>query len=739
MFLVAVWCVLALFSAPGAPRAKEVFTMVGLGGGGGMYWPSFSPYDPGLILLSCDMGGVYRSTDRGDSWELIHFRLTPAFSYTRPGPIFTPDRMYWISGSDGLCFSDDKGLTWHPMPKGPWTKTPRNPIRYFALLPGKKTEFLVSTDHGVWIGYGRIWKELSPKAGGPVFVLENNEVFASIQPGEMLHRAAPGGEWRNLAVLPGAVKALTGARNEQGSLLLASVEGLGLVRSTDSGNSWQPCKTPYENENHLVMPPGQSRVAYAQQQDSAKTQQLLKSTDGGASWRPIFRMSKNGKPQPGCNVELSWLQTGLRWDYFFTKGGFAVDPFDPDFSLVTTQGELYASRDGGESWQQRIMRPLSPPQPGADRQQSIGLEVSASWGYYFDPADPAREYIAYTDVGFARSLDHGRSWSLSVQGSPWKNTYYDLAFDPDQPGRLYAAASRFHGIPHYRYVSRTFPGHVQYKGGVLISDDWGATWKVPYARTDKNALPEHICTSVAVDPDSPADKRRLFAAVFGETDQAGVYVSENGGKTWKQTPAQPGKLPNRHAYKLRVHPETGDLYCLVTGFRSPAENFFNPEGGGIWMSSDKGASWRHLSRGSKLNRWATAFAFDPGNAKGLYVTAATPQGGKGVGGVYATRDLGETWSQILNDDTVRRLAGGHTYDHHMAVAAHPDDPQLLFAGTTLHGLFYSRDKGKTWHWCRDFPFANAQSINFDPADKDRMTVTTFGAGTWTASLKDILK
>ena len=62
-----------------------------------------------------------------------------------------------------------------------------------------------------------------------------------------------------------------------------------------------------------------------------------------------------------------------------------------------------------------------------------GLVVTTTWNYYIDPHEPTRHYICYTDIGFARSEDRGKSWLYATAGSPWKNTFYDLAFDPDTP------------------------------------------------------------------------------------------------------------------------------------------------------------------------------------------------------------------------------------------------------------------------------------------------------------------
>ncbi len=708
---------------------KTVFSVRGLGGGGGMFNPSISPDNPDLLLLSCDMGGAYRSADGGKTWNMLHADQGLRNTHLAPPPVYLPGRIYWITDIKRLCYSDDAGLTWTSRPQGPWKKR----VKAFTVLPGRPDTVLIGTEEGLWRSEGNTWQQVGSEEAGQLLRL-GDTVFAVFAKRRLMHGTDGGRAWSEAGALPGNVVALTGGMGLTGKVLLASVEDFGLVRSLDGGKNWKLVKQPYEKEAALRMPSDQMNLMYALQVGSVKKQQILKSTDGGDTWKPVFDLYTSVKSRFGTyNVERSWVQVQLDWGYYFTDNGLTVSQSNPDFLLAVTQGELFASRDGGKTWQCAMNTPLPPLPDGSPRQSSIGLEVTSCWGYSFDPHDPEREYIAYTDIGFARSLDRGTSWTWSAKGSPWTNTFYDLAFDPETPGKIYAAVSQRHDIPHYLSLSKTYFGHRTFSGGVVASSDWGASWKVPYAWKTPESLPHQVCTTVALDPNSPRESRTLYAGIFGEggdNDKAGVYKSADGGKTWAKTPGQPGIAPNLHIYRLRLHPKTGSLYCLITGLRAPAPNFFNPEGGGIWMSEDQGQTWKHLSVGSDLNRWATSFAFDPGNDGGIYVSAATPQGNISPGGIYKTVNNGRTWFHVLKDKEIRRIAGEPMYDHCMAVAVHPKNPRLILAGTTLHGLLYSLDGGRIWRRYEEFPFRNAQSISFNPRDPDKVYVTTFGAGVW---------
>lgn len=46
------------------------------------------------------------------------------------------------------------------------------------------------------------------------------------------------------------------------------------------------------------------------------------------------------------------------------------------------------------------------------------------------------------------------------------------------------------------------------------------------------------------------------------------------------------------------------------------------------------------------------------------------------------------------------------------------------------GLWLSRDDGGSWEPFHDLPFSNIQRVVFDPADRQRIYVTTFGGSVW---------
>jgi photosystem II stability/assembly factor-like uncharacterized protein len=337
------------------------------------------------------------------------------------------------------------------------------------------------------------------------------------------------------------------------------------------------------------------------------------------------------------------------------------------------------------------------------------MEVTTCWNYLFDPSDHDKQYICYTDIGFARSVDGGKSWIHSTDGSPWGNTWFDMVFDPAKPGVIYAACSAVHDIPHSTYTAERAEGG---KGGVCISTDFGKTWK-----PSMQGLPESPICSICLDPTSPPDKRTLWVSSFG----LGVFKSTDSGKTWTAKNKGLGSPKNMRALLVR-RAESGNLYCAIGPLRV-GSNF--PVPGGIWKSTDGGDTWTCINAQLKLG-WQTGFAVDPKNENVIYGCAASGWSNK-QGGVYKTADGGKTWRQVWRDGSP-----GFTPNEVqvMFVTIHPDDSKILYLGTDGHGLWVSKDAGETWRLVDGIPFASVHRVTFDPADHSKIVVTTFGGGVW---------
>ena len=693
----------------GASPVGPAFQVVGIGGAGGVYTPAVSPYDPNLMFVSCDMGGSYRSTDGGRHWALIHWRQFGG-SARSCYPTFLKDGgILWSIGGQ-IRISRDKGETWTELGKA----LPGVITHLVAVEPGQAgNDGLVLLVHAKGRGcqrsedMGKTWRKVVANDGFSMAAVGKFVYFGGYH--SLLRSADAGATWEVLndqLVANMTAHALGGATDKAGSIIYASLFSGGVVKSTDYGATWKKVVETYADQKSIMVPWNQTSVAYlAQAAHGVINGKVWKTTDAGNTWQECFKMRG-----PEKNVELSWVQTVLGWGYYITENGFGVCPTDPNLLLLTTQGDFYISRNGGSTWQQsmNVAKGVLPGDPG-QRYACNGMEVTSSWRYIFDPLDKNRRYIAYTDIGFARSVDKGQTWSWSAAGCPWSNTFYQVVCDPDVKGRLYAATGNLHDIPNWGFVTKVDP---KWSGGVCVSENGGEKWTVLGI-----GLPVRPCTSLALDLRSPKNSRTLYATLF----ESGCWKSTNGGKTWVDKSAGLGSPDNRHALQVTVDPKSGDIYCVITAYQ---EGSAFKHTGGLWKSTNGGDSWTNLTADLALH-WPGSCAVSPDNPNVIYLTAATSPGQR-EGGVYGTTDGGKRWKRLLRDEDFA-ATGGANYVQCFYVNIDPDNPDHVYIGTNGHGLWYSANVGKTWKRV-DLPFASITNVTFDPDDKSIMYVGSFGGG-----------
>jgi photosystem II stability/assembly factor-like uncharacterized protein len=432
---------------------------------------------------------------------------------------------------------------------------------------------------------------------------------------------------------------------------------------------------------------------------------LFRSDNAGQTWRNVLIQDMKSSP---FNVGPDYLidERGGGGD---TISGLGGNPANPDHVVVADWMNCFITRDGGATWSAAHTR--SAEEPGRRgkgmRWSDNGMVVTTVWNYYLDPFEPSRHYIAYTDIGFARSTDAGKTWYWHT-GRPFRNTTYELAFDPEKPGTIWAAFADLHDIPNNNVISGQHY-FARASGGIGVSTDFGVTWK-----DTSGGLPAKPVTSVIVDPTSPRDRRTLYASVFEE----GVYKSTDGGQNW--VPASGGLgAPgiNMRACRLILHRD-GTFFCLVTALRKNGR--YIAEGPGLYRSRDGANRWESISRSHPL-LWPKDFDVDPRDSKVIYLGAADASNEDG--GLYKTTDGGTSWRRIARK-------GPECF----GATIHPRKPDWVYMCLTEDapdcGLWLSKDAGSTWKPLEGLPFRNAQRVTFDPRDDAIIYVSTFGASVW---------
>lgn len=709
---------------------------VGLSGGGAMFNPAISPADPQLAIVHCDMSAAYLTRDGGASWQMIHTaqlrsntRCRAAFHSTDARVIYSPH------GGSTLKVSRDAGTHWEELAKfddaliGPITLDSREPAR---LLVGVGKTLRLSTDGG------KTWQTARNVAGvfvGAHVVHDGTAVriFAATDRG--IWRSDDGGAtWADFcAGLPSKeIRGLSGGTRDGKTVLYGTIPGQevggkcvgGIYRWKTGQQGWESATgTGLNLDTKAFDRWGMGAVAQYHQVattdekpevvwvTSASTgvppphhATVYRSDDGGTTWRATFFPDPRFK---GFNVEKGYtvVEDG---QFYQDHPQIAVDWHNPDRVLQINGGDCYFTLDGGKTWKCGHARAVGDARPGC-AWTCTGLVVTTTWNYYIDPHESKRHYIGYTDIGFARSLDAGQTWIwwASKASSPWRNTCYELAFDPSQPGRIWGAFSNVHDIPNSNIIFNRHRGTGP--GGICVSDDFAATWKPP-----AGGLPKAPATAIVVDPKSPKEARILYAGFFGD----GVYKSINGGKTWAAKNTGLGDPTNLRVCRVQLHPD-GTLFALVTATVKGRQ--FQQAGVGLYRSTDRGDSWTCIT-GSAPCLWPKDFTLDPGDSRTIYLGLCDANG-KQSGGLYRTTDGGTSWALMFR-------AGRE----HFGAYLHPRHPGWIYATLTedapMYGLYLSKDNGKTFRPIEGMPFDNAMRVAFDPANGKVIYATTFGGSVW---------
>ena len=112
---------------------------------------------------------------------------------------------------------------------------------------------------------------------------------------------------------------------------------------------------------------------------------------------------------------------------------------------------------------------------------------------------------------------------------------------------------------------------------------------------------------------------------------------------------------------------------------------------------------------------------DPRDNRRMYV-AAWGQGRPDIdigGGVFRSTDAGASWKPIFQESQ-------HVYD----VTVDSKNPRVLYACGFDAGAWRSGDGGATWARIRGYTFKWGHRVIVDPANANMIYITTYGGSVW---------
>jgi photosystem II stability/assembly factor-like uncharacterized protein len=590
--------------------------------GGSLYCLVSDPSHAATLYAGTDRG-VYRSDDAGASWQAANaglpaFRVeTIAIDPSSPSTLYagtlTPDGV----ASVGIFKSTDGAASWT------------------AINEGLIDPFTGIAPLDVW--------SLAVDPRNPQTILAGSrfsEIFKSVDGGQTWQFKTLGGYLAGLET-----SAFQFDPSSSSRVLAAST--LGLLRSTDGGESWGSYGNVSDSFFTLVADPSSATTFYA---GNINGSGIFKSTDGGAHWSTINRGLPSNQGATGA------LPLVL---------GFAVDPAHPTTLYAGTYGNgLYRSTDGGANWSSAgagmrtsyvtafafgpsstlVAATLgggvyrSADGGGAWTPSSEGLDLGLANALLADPAAPVAVFAAFSD-GVYKSSDGGGTWQAVNNGLPVAPVSA-LAARPGSPRTLLAATLG---------------------GGVFKSTDGGETWSA-----SAQGLTDSFISSIVVDPTNPL-------ALYAGTNHSGsssqrVFKSADGGGTWTQTSLDARQFP---ITSLAVNPANASQ--VIAGSESVA---------GYYQSLDAGATWSAVTTDTNCGG-INAVLFDPAGST-LFLAGTT--------GVCRSKDGGKTWT----------LASPAPLASIGALLIDSSNPAILYAAASpavtggTGGVFQSLDSGVTW-------------------------------------------
>ncbi len=382
---------------------------------------------------------------------------------------------------------------------------------------------------------------------------------------------------------------------------------------------------------------------------------------------------------------------------------------------------------------------------GATYQNSTISRVSNAYGNTgnnLDQLHPDHHMLAYAgdrlisvnDGGLAYSNNDGGTWT-EVDNLSTNNIvtsqYYKVDRHPTE--NRYVGGMQDNGS----WVSPIDPtsssDHAEASGGDGMEAVWHATnpdlvlttsqYNTVYRSTNGGssfARSNNGITETSDDGTAPFVTRLGYSIVAPETVFAvgnnGVYKTTNFGQRWNRK-AISSDLWNFSSSATSVYPSLADPNIVWAGGGMAEDRT-------MFLSTDGGDTFTALPNPIDIGLMS-GFATDPENPNTAYMLF----GQGGVGKVWRTTDLGQTWREIsgFGLGVVSRTGFPDVVPFSMVVWG-----DTLFVGTEI-GLIASYDNGAAWERVNEFPAVAVFSLTVKEGD-GQLVIGTHGRGVWSSDM-----
>ncbi len=658
---------------------------------------------PNVFYMAPNNGGVWKSTDYGNTWAPI-FDGQPtgsigalAVAPSDPNIIYVgsgeglqrPD----LSVGDGVYKSTDAGKMWQHLGLRTGYQIasvivdPHDPNRLFIAVLGHP--YGPNTERGVYRSID----------GGSSFerVLYKGQDTGAVQ--VAFDPTNPQTVYADLWAARQAPWEVGNSFNGPGS---------GIYKSTDGGNTWNqltrgvPTFAQGLGRIGFTIAPSDPKRIYALMDASPAYGGLYRSDDAGESWQKIN------------NEERLW---GRGSDFACV----AVDPKDEDkvyIANTTTYRSTDAGRTfigikgapGGDDYHTIWINPQNPEIIflGVDQGATLSVNGGKTWSSWYNQPT-AQFYHVITDNRFPYWVYGGQQESGSV-GIESRSDDGSITFRNWHPV----------GVEEYGYVAPDLLNPNLIYGGKATRFDW-VTGDV------QDIGPQVIPGKYRFVRTMPL----LFSPVDPHTLYLGsnvLFKTTNGGESWDiispDLTREHWEIPSVIQEFESQDPEKGQhrgvIYTIAPSPKDLNLIWAGTDDGLIHVTHDGGKNWQNVTP-SELTPWSKvslmeASHFDSGIAYAAInrfrLDDLKPH-------IYRTRDAGKTWHEIVNGLPSRAVVN--------AVREDPRRKGLLFAGTEI-GVFVSFDDGDHWQSLQlNLPVTSVRDLVIHGDD---LVVGTHGRSFW---------
>lgn len=671
------------------------------------------PGDPNVIYVGAASGGVWKSTNGGDTWQAVFAHGDSASIGTIAVAPSNPN-LVWVGTGEanvrndtvtgaGVYYSPDAGKTWEfkgLKDSGQISAIvidPQNPAIVFVAAQGDP--WGPNPERGVFktTDSGKTWRKVlyvDDKTGASSLVMEpgNPQVlFAGMwtalrTPWTMINGSATGGVWRSTdggstwqKLADGLPTGDTGritlaaapSSPEHVYALIPTTHGT-LWSTTDLGEHWGMV-----SDNHAlavrqwyfagmaVAPNDDNRIYFA-------SLNLMQSDDGGKTAHPIDH---------GVHVDHHAV-----W----------VDAENPQRILQGNDGGVYVSVNAGKHWRFLDTLPIEQAYTVSVDSQSpfhacVGLQDNSAW------------------CGPTSSLDQrgvtGKNWFPVVGGD---GEYAVIA--PSDPHIIYSDLEdgytfRYDTRTHLSTLIRPTASYgLQNSSKTLAESEYRFNWTSP----------------IAVSP-TAADTVYLGAQVLFKSSDGGAHWQIISPDLTRNDKSKQG-VPGGPVYHDVSSAENYDTLLSITLAPTDPDKviWVGTDDGLVQVTRDGGAHWENVTP-QGAPEWARVYQigvspFDAGTA---YVSFDAHMINDDRAYVYRSDNYGKSWSKITD--------GLPAHAPVLVVREDPNRKGLLIAGA-MTGLYYSLDDGGHWRPVTgDFPSVPVFDLQFAPATHS-LAVATHGRG-----------